>query len=57
MINKKQISSTINLELADEIHEMSKRENRTFSQTVGLLLQLAVKEKNRKRKIAKEDNT
>ena len=44
-----QVCATISKELNDEVVELSQKENRTFSQMVSLLLQLAVKEKTRKR--------
>lgn len=39
-----------------EVDEIAKRENRTRSQMIALLLRLAVKEKNRKRKNAINKN-
>jgi hypothetical protein len=52
---KEQICATIPNELSESIFEIAKRDNRTFSQTVSLLLQQAVKERNRKRN-AKSSN-
>lgn len=51
-----QICATVSTDLINEISEIAERENRTFSQTVALLLHKAVKEKNRKRKNAKESS-
>lgn len=53
MEKKIQICATVPQSLADSVEEISTRDNRTFSQTVALLLQQAVKERNRKRKDAK----
>jgi hypothetical protein len=51
------ITSDIPAELRDFIKDFSEKNNRSFSKTVCLLLQQAVKERTRKRKNAKEDNT
>lgn len=45
----KRISGYISDELFLEIEEIAERENRKFTPMITLLLQLAVKEKNRKR--------
>ena len=45
----KRISGYISDELHSSIEEIAKRENRKFTPMIDLLLQLAVKEKNRKR--------
>ena len=50
----KQYTFTSEEELINEVDEIAARENRTRSVTIKLLLQLAVKEKNRKRKNGKE---
>jgi hypothetical protein len=51
----KRISGYISDELYNSIEEIAERENRKFTPMITLLLQLAVKEKNRKRH-AKKDN-
>lgn len=54
------ISGYISEELYNSIEEIAKRENRKFTPMIDLLLQLAVKEKNRKRnakKISSKHNT
>ena len=56
-VNMPQISATVTHQLINDVSEIAKRDNRTFSQTVSLLLQLAVKEKNRKRKVVKQNNS
>lgn len=56
----KRISGYITDELFSEITEITERENRKFTPMISLLLQLAVKEKNRKRngkKVSISDNT
>jgi len=53
MDKKVQICATVPQSLGNSIAEIAIRDNRTFSQTVALLLHQAVKEKNRKRKNAK----
>lgn len=50
-----QVCATIPQDLVFEIEKLAKRDSRTFSQTVSLLLQQAVKERNRKRKQVKDD--
>lgn len=50
------ISGYISEELASSIEEIAERENRKFTPMISILLQLAVKEKNRKRN-AKKDNS
>lgn len=54
MKDNTQICATIPKGLISDINEIADRDNRTFSQTVCILLQRAVKESNRKRK---KDNT
>jgi len=59
-ITMKRISGYITDELFSEITEITERENRKFTPMISLLLQLAVKEKNRKRngkKVSISDNT
>lgn len=51
----KRISGYITDELYSEIQEISDRENRKFTPMISILLQWAVKEKNRKRKHAKSN--
>lgn len=56
----KRISGYITDELFSEITEITERENRKFTPMISLLLQLAVKEKNRKRngkKVSISDNS
>lgn len=50
------VSGYISEELNSDIKDIAKRENRKFTPMISLLLQLAVKEKNRKR-FAKKDNS
>ena len=57
MDKKVQICATVPESLGNAVAEIAIRDNRTFSQTVALLLQQSVKERNRKRKNAKKDNT
>jgi hypothetical protein len=57
MANKIQICATVDEMLRNEILELSLKNKRTFSQTVSILLQSALKEKLRKRNAAKESNT
>lgn len=45
-----QISATVNQETINEVKEVAKSLNRTFSQTVEILLEKAIKERNRKKK-------
>ncbi len=52
----RRLSAYISDELHDEIQELSVREQRKMTPMISLLLQLAVKEKNRKRN-AKKDNS
>lgn len=52
-----QLSATVDQELHDSIKEMAEKESRSISQMVAILLQQAVKERLRKRKNVKEDNT
>lgn len=49
------ISGYITEELYKEIEEIAKRDNRKFTPMISILLQQAVKERNRKR--AKKDNS
>ena len=51
----KQITSRIDMELHKTIKEMADKKNWPFDYTVYVLLQQAVKEKNRK-KVAAKDN-
>ena len=44
-------------ELEDLIKEMAEKDNRSVNKTIDLLLQQAIKEKTRKRKNVKENNT
>lgn len=53
----KRISGYIPDELFLEIEDIAKKENRKVTPMISLLLQLAVKEKTRKRKVAKKDNS
>ena len=46
-----QVSATIAPDLHREIAELAEKENRSISSMVGLLLQQAVKERSRKRKV------
>ena len=48
-----QLCATVQKSLANQVAEIAVRDNRTFSQTVSLLLQQAVKERNRKRNAKK----
>ena len=57
MSKNTQICATVPQSMINDISEIALRDNRTFSQTVALLLQQSVKERNRKRKNAKKDNT
>ena len=51
----------ITLYISDEqlivIKEMAEKDNRSVNKTIDLLLQQAIKEKTRKRKNVKENNT
>ena len=49
MKDNTQICATVPKSLSADISEIAERDNRTFSQTVALLLHSAVKERNRKR--------
>mgnify|MGYP003443460744 CR=1 FL=1 len=53
MKNTTQICATVPNQVELDIIEIAERDNRTFSQTVSLLLQQAVKERNRKRNAKK----
>lgn len=53
----KRISGYISEELYLEIEEISKRENRKITPMISILLHMAVKEKNRKRKNDKKSST
>lgn len=50
-----QVSSTVEPELYSQIETLAQKENRSVSEMVCILLKLAVKEKTRKRKSAKQD--
>lgn len=50
MSNNIQIHVTVPEDLSAEISRIADRDKRSFSQTVALLLQSAVKERNRKKK-------
>lgn len=52
-----QVHATIDQSLYDQIQDLADKNERTLSQMVALLLQQAVKEKTRKRRGTKEDNT
>lgn len=52
-----QVHATIDQELYDQIQELADKNDRTLSQMVALLLQQAVKEKTRKRRGNKQDNS
>ncbi len=45
-----QVSATVDPDLYQEIDEMAKKNNRTLSKMVAILLESAVKERKRKRK-------
>jgi hypothetical protein len=51
-----QVSATITPELYSDIKDFAEKENRSISLMVAMLLQLAIKEKTRKRN-GKKDNT
>lgn len=51
-----QISATLTQETKDRVQELSKKNKRTFSETVEMLLAFAVKEKTRVRKSKSEDD-
>jgi hypothetical protein len=55
MSSNTQICATVPQSMINDISEIAVRDNRTFSQTVALLLQQAVKERNRKRKNVKNN--
>ena len=50
-----QLSATVDTELYKQVEELAKKDSRSISEMVCLLLQLAVKEKTRPRKGAKQD--
>ncbi len=50
----KQLSTSVSNETYDEVVSISKREFRTLSATVAMLLDKAIKERNRKKKRATE---
>lgn len=50
------INATISEELKESIKALAKEDFRSFSETVYLLLQQAVKDRTRRRKGAKQDN-
>jgi len=53
----KQITSRIDTELHLTIKEMADKKNWSFDYMVYVLLQQAVKEKSRKKKVAEENNS
>ena len=55
--NKKHFGIYIDKTLYDQVVEISERTNRTVNSTICILLQQAVKEKNRKKVAAKEVHT
>jgi hypothetical protein len=55
MSRGKQISATIEPSLYDEIDKMATKERRSVSEMAAILLENAVKERNRKKK-GKENN-
>lgn len=57
MSRSPQVSATIPEDLLASIQELADKDSRTISQMVAILLQYAVKEKNRKRRGNKENNT
>jgi metal-responsive CopG/Arc/MetJ family transcriptional regulator len=44
-----QVSTSINEETLQEIEKIAERESRTLSQTVKILIEKAIKERNRKK--------
>lgn len=48
-----QISANLPADLRDQVNQFAQKENRTFSQAVVILLEFALKEKNRKRRSSK----
>jgi hypothetical protein len=52
-----QVSTTVSPELYSDILLIAEKESRSVSSIVSILLQQAVKERKRKRKNAKEDNS
>jgi hypothetical protein len=50
MAEMKRISGYIDTDLYDAIEEIAKKDNRKFAPMVTILLQQAVKERNRKKK-------
>lgn len=44
-----QVSATITEQLKQDLEKIAEKERRTLSQTVGILLERAIKEKNRKK--------
>jgi hypothetical protein len=55
MSKKTQICATVLESLVLLIEAEARKEDRSFSQMIGILLQLAIKEKTRKRNAAKDD--
>lgn len=49
-----QVSATITEQLKQELEKIAEKERRTLSQTVGILLERAIKEKNRKSQAPKQ---
>jgi metal-responsive CopG/Arc/MetJ family transcriptional regulator len=46
----KQIFASVTQEIVTQIEEIAQKDGRTFSQTVKILLERAIKERNRKKK-------
>lgn len=57
IINMKQITSRISDELYKAIEDEADKQDRSVSYIVSVLLSAALKERNRKKKNAKEDRT
>jgi hypothetical protein len=49
MMRKPQISASVSQEVQEAVNQEAKRDNRSFSETVELLLQQAIKERERQR--------
>lgn len=54
---KIQIWPSVSPETYKEIDEMAKKENRKFNDMAAILIEIAIKERKRKRKNAKEDSS
>lgn len=52
-----QISATIPGDLLEQIEKLAMKENRSMSEMIAILLQRAVNERNRKKKVVKENNS